>query len=369
MNKFVVNANFLEKPSSETNGVLRFCREISIRLKSVDKSIQFISSKNIELNEYSELLDPIKVGVARGFVWEQCELPFFLYKNYRNFFLVNFNNVSPILYNKNISSVLDLTWKHFPETFDYKSRVYLNAIVPLVMYSSRKILTISEYSKSDILRNYPVSEGKIRVIYPGFYDPSVNSESSHVDSSLSAAGVNIEKDRYFLATMYKNPGRLIEAFKKLKNKELKLIFYGKLFQKVFGHLLTEINSSENIIYLGKVSDKLLGTLYKHALAFVYPTLNEGFGMPPLEAMNAGCPVIASRVASIPEVCSDAALYVNPYDIDELCQAMKMIYINETLRTSLVEKGKLRVAQFNYDKTVKELLTFLSELGLYKPLFN
>ncbi len=362
MNRFIVNASFLEKPTTENNGVLRFCREISIRLKAVDSSIQFISSNNIESNEYTKALDPITVGHSKGFRWEQFELPFFMYKKYRKFHLLNLNNVSPIFYNKNISSILDLTWKHFPETFDYNSRRYLNAIVPIVIHNSKKIITLSEYSKKDILQNYRIDERKIRVIYPGFYSPREENETI---LDLTKLGVSLEANKYFLATMYKNPARLIEAFKGLKNKDLKLVFYGKLFEEVFGYLRQEINASENIIYLGKVSDELLASLYKNALAFVYPSLNEGFGMPPLEAMNLGCPVLASNISSIPEVCSDAALYFNPYNIKEICNAMDIVDTNSSLRNSLIERGKLRVTHFNYDKTVSELLSFLTEIGLYK----
>ena len=361
--RFIVNAKFLEKSEWETNGVLRFVREVSLRLKALDNRIQFICPTHIEENVYAKTLSPIRVGSYGGAFWEQVVLPLILTKRFKGYYLLNLNNISPLFYRHNISTIMDLTWKHFPETFDTKSRIYLSTVVPLVIRNARKIITLSHFSKKDLLRHYKLKDEKVKVIYPGFYHNTKDTEGAPAEETLNRFGLAPKK--YFLATIYKNPTRLIEAFKQLNDLDVNLVLFGHLFKDVFGHLLPEIQTNKKICYAGKVSDPELSQLYASATAFVFPSLSEGFGMPPLEAMARQCPVIASNVSSIPEVCGDAALYVNPYDIQDIADKMRMLYLETGLQNELIEKGNRRTGCFNYDKTVADLINYLESIGIYK----
>ncbi|PIX16613.1 glycosyltransferase family 1 protein, partial [Candidatus Desantisbacteria bacterium CG_4_8_14_3_um_filter_40_12] len=118
---------------------------------------------------------------------------------------------------------------------------------------------------------------------------------------------------------------------------------------------------EDIIYLGYLSDAELGKLYNLATAFAYPSIYEGFGLPPLEAMACGCPVITSNIASLPEVCSDSVYYVNPYEIDDIADGIYKIITNEELKKGLVQKGLERAKFFSWEKSAMEHLRVFEEV--------
>jgi|SRR6218665_442874 len=360
--KFVVNAKFLEASEKDNNGIFRYEREIALRLKEYDKDIRFLCSRNIESNKFSKALQPETFGRFKGSLWEQADLPFYVRRKYKGYYILNLNNTSPVFYQKKICAIHDLTWKHFPQTFDRKSKLYLSNVMSRAIRTAPVLLTVSNFSKQDIVNCYKVDPDKIKVIYPGFYHTLVKDDDREWQEKVAEFG--LKRNRFFLATMYKNPETLIKAFRMLDIPDVKLVFFGNLFKDVFGHLMPEIEASENIVYLGKVSDSLLIHLYSNALAFVFPTFNEGFGTPPLEAMSFDCPAIVSNVASIPEVSGPAALYIDPYSPSDIMEKMKRLYHEPELREELIRKGRTRFPLFNYDKTTSELISLLKSLNIY-----
>jgi glycosyltransferase involved in cell wall biosynthesis len=113
-------------------------------------------------------------------------------------------------------------------------------------------------------------------------------------------------------------------------------------------------------YLGYVNSEELAELYREASCFVYPSLYEGFGLPPLEAMACGCPVVVSNVTSLPEVCGDAAYYVDPYDVESIAEGMYKVLTDEAMRRNLIEKGLERAKLFSWEKAAKSTLRFLKK---------
>lgn len=360
--KFLVNARFLEASENENNGIFRFERELSLRLKAFDSRIQFLSSRQVECNSYTKALQPISFGRFRGAIWEQLELPLFVQRKFKGYYLVNLNNISPVLYNKNISAVHDLNWKHLPETFELKSRLVLSTLMPLVIRRAKRILTVSNFSKNDLLKSYNLKSANIKVLYNGISGNFIAENGKSItEQKLSDYGIT--RQQYFLASIKKNPEQLIKAFKLLNRPGIKLVFFGKVF-KSFEHVMPEIESSDNIVYLGKISDTFLYHLYTNATALVFPSMNEGFGIPLLEAMNCQCPVITSNLSSMPEVCGDAALFIDPYNVNDLADKMDMLCTQDKLRSDLIKKGSARVQYFSFDKTAVELMEYLKNIGLY-----
>ena len=140
----------------------------------------------------------------------------------------------------------------------------------------------------------------------------------------------------------------------LNLKDTQLLIVGSK-QRTFAYhdLKKFIHADQNIIFTGHISDEELITLYKNATLFVFPALYEGFGLPPLEAMACGCPVIVSNVASLPEVCGDAAYYVDPYNIESIAEGMQKVLADESLQQSMREKGLKRAKLFSWEKSAKE----------------
>lgn len=350
----VVNARFL---TQELTGTQRFAVEISKRLKDIfGKDILFVAPKdNLKLEDTADRLGTIKIGKRRGHFWEQIDLVKFLRKN-NNPLLVNLINTAPIFYKNKISTIHDIAWKKFPNTYTKSFVLAYSIITPKMIKSSKHIITVSNFSKEEIKREFNVSDKKISVVY--------NAVSEVFTRSKGRKRKNIE--RYILAVSSinyrKNFHSLLKAFLRLNRKysDIKLYVvggYDKTFSKYLD--LDKFAVNKNIKFLERVNDKELASLYRNALCFAYPSLYEGFGIPPLEAMACGTPVVTSNTSSLPEVCGDAALYVNPYSIESIQRGLEKIIENENLRKELIEKGKKQVKKYSWDKSTRKLANIIS----------
>jgi glycosyltransferase involved in cell wall biosynthesis len=223
---------------------------------------------------------------------------------------------------------------------------------------SDRILTVSEASKRDILHFFNVPPEKIVVVY--------NAIDEHFRVTPAEEDVARVRERYQLDHQFvlyvgnikphKNLVRLIEAFAELRRTgfdEVKLLIIGDQISKlpalrraVHGHKL-----HKHVRFLGYVSDQTLGVLYRLASAFVFPSLYEGFGLPPLEAMASGTPVVISNVSSLPEVAGDAAVLVDPYDVESIVDGMRRILSDPALAAELRRKGVERAREFSWERSV------------------
>lgn len=227
---------------------------------------------------------------------------------------------------------------------------------------ARAIITVSEYSKGEIVRELGVDPGKVTVTHEGA-DPA--SLGKPEPGTLKRFGVTRS---YFLyvgsAYPYKNLTRLIEAFGLVSQRggDYQLVLAGD--QDRFGPSLraraAELGLEGKVIFPGRVSDAELAALYQGALAYTFVSVAEGFGLPGLEAMAAGVPVLAARATSLPEVYGDAALYVDPTDTQAIATGLARIASDEPLRTDLIQKGQERLGQFSWRRMAEQTLEVYRE---------
>jgi glycosyltransferase involved in cell wall biosynthesis len=159
----------------------------------------------------------------------------------------------------------------------------------------------------------------------------------------------------------KNIHRLIQAFNKVNNNNIKLLVAGDISSIFNNNDNDSLKSNEKIIFLGRVSDDDLATLYTNALLFVYPSLYEGFGIPPLEAMYYNCPTIVSNIESLKEICGEASLFVNPYNIDDIAKKIELLASDEFLRNNLIKKGKQNIEKYSWQKSTDIIASIVNDL--------
>jgi glycosyltransferase involved in cell wall biosynthesis len=341
-----VNARFLTQPIT---GVQRYASELSIRLKSLIPEIRFISPANIKNREIADLLNPIIVGKNKGHLWEQIDLPLYLNKLRKKPLLVNLANTAPIAYVRKISTIHDLAFLYNKSWYSWKFYYFYKFLIPKVAKSSLQIVTVSDFSRKELISRLKLSSEKITMIYEGV---SIGFADSFDKSYAERFGTFVLAVSSF--DKKKNFERLIKSFASIDNENIKLVIVGPE-NRIFGNQnwRSIVEANERIVLTGFISDEQLVSLYRNAVAFVYPSLYEGFGLPPLEAMVCGCPVIASNVASLPEICGDAALYCDPYDTNDIADKIVRLVVDSNLRSALIEKGNKRVQSFSWEKTAEE----------------
>ncbi|MBI3814825.1 MAG: glycosyltransferase family 4 protein [Nitrospinae bacterium] len=258
----------------------------------------------------------------------------------------------------------------FPQFFLRRLCVYYRIFLPKFIQQADAIISISYCTKEDILKKVPVDKEKIHVIYPGISESfKIIRDFSKIDYIKSKYNTG-EHYILFAATIEprKNIIGLLKAFRLLcnqKNITHKLVIVGRRgwrYKEVF-QTLDKFDSviKGRIVFTDFVPDGDLLYLYNGANIFVYPSFYEGFGLPPLEAMACGCPVVVSNVASLPEACGDAAYYINPYNINSIAEGIYKVITDGNLKQELIQKGLKQVKMFNWDKTAKQYLSILEDV--------
>lgn len=259
---------------------------------------------------------------------------------------------------KHLLTVYDMIFEKFPESFPASKQASIEKFNSIK--KADHIICISERTRNDLLDLCNIKPDKVSVVYLGvdkiFYnDPQIDSCVRNLPPYILYVGAR---------KSYKNFGNLIRVFgaSKLLRDNIKIVLFGG------GELdLDEIELISNCeISLSNIrhfsgDDNVLNYLYRNALALVYPSLYEGFGLPPLEAMAASCPVICSNTGSLPEVVGDSALLCDPTDIESIASAIQILLSNDDLRNDLINKGKARVQKYTWEKCAHE--TF----GIYRML--
>jgi glycosyltransferase involved in cell wall biosynthesis len=224
--------------------------------------------------------------------------------------------------------------------------------------SAQAVICISENTRNDLLERYRVPEEKVKVTYL----------ASEIDGQLSYGPEPVPSQPYFLYVglryFYKNFAGLLTALSKARTKcpEMRLCVVGGAFNSEERTLLASLKLSDNTDYYGQVSDAHLAKLYRCSIALVYPSLYEGFGLPPLEAMSCGTPVIASNRSSIPEVVGDAGVLFNPDSLKDLADILLHLFNDEAERQRLIARGYQRAKLFSWAKTVDQTLEIYRSLS-------
>lgn len=351
--EIVINGRFL---TQSVTGVQRYAIEI---VKALDNLIEknkldiagfnifILTPRNITNNLRLKHISIKQVGRLKGHLWEQFELP--LYSN--SGVLLNLCNAGPILKKNQITVIHDVAVFANSENFSTAFRSWYKLLLLAQAKNSRKIITVSNFSKKEVVKHLKISEKKVNVIYEG---------KEHFTEQKENQRYIYEKDLntkpYILAVSSLNPnknfGAIVKAMDYLKSTDFNIVIAGGTDPKVFSQ--TDEDLPSNVIHLGYVSDSELKTLYKNAFCFVYPSFYEGFGLPPLEAMSIGCPVIISNRASLPEVGGDAALYCDPQKPEDIARQIKKMISDNNLRNELIHKGLIQSDKFTWEKCAYEI---------------
>lgn len=237
-------------------------------------------------------------------------------------------------------------------------------LMPVCFARAEKIVAASGATKEDIVRFYGIPQEHIAVIHDGFQDlaPFAHAAPPIIDEA--------HKPYFFFAGKVKprkNVHGIVSAFIRFRRRTgatCKLLIAGRGSGRYYERLRQELEQNGllgDVHFLGYVTNPHLYALYKNALACVYPSLNEGFGMPILESMSLGTPVITSSISSMPEIAGDAALLVDPFNVEDISNAMDKIYSDSTLRTRLIQKGLERAKMFSWPKAAREYMSLLRAL--------
>lgn len=272
--------------------------------------------------------------------------------------------VPPNIRGRVITTVHDLTYLRYPETMKKSNYKHLTRGMDYSVKRSDKIVTDSLFIKQEIQTYLGVPEDKISVVYCA---PSLASGSADYGEVCKKFGIQGEYI-LFVGTIEprKNVGRLLRAFDLLKG-EHKLphqlvLAGGKGWQdeQIF-QTLQNTRFADDIVRTGYVSAEEKNTLYQNASAFVFPSVYEGFGIPPLEAMTWGCPVVCANAASLPEVVGDAAELVDPMDESSIAKGILRVLTDHAYAQQLIEKGRVQAKKFSWDRSAEQLFAVCKEV--------
>jgi glycosyltransferase involved in cell wall biosynthesis len=277
----------------------------------------------------------------------------------------------PLLFSKSASVIYDLSFEHFPQYVEPRNQKFLSDNVRKSVERSDAIVTISTNSQNEIIDFYKVNKKKTHIIYPGIDQSTLfRWPEAKIDQAKARYGIH-GKYILFVGNIEprKNLKGLLLAYEKLDKKirnEYSLLLIGArgwLDDEIFD-IIQRLRIDGNFIQQPNeyVEDKDRAALYSGASLFVYPSLYEGFGIPPLEAMACGVPTIASNNSSLPEAVGDAAVKVDAESIVELSSAIKKALSDQSLRESLVQKGFKQVEKYSWDKEAAKLLEMFEGLN-------
>ncbi len=259
-----------------------------------------------------------------------------------------------------VVTVHDISYVAHPEWFSKRDLRVLSATVPLSIRKARRVITVSEICREQIIEHYRVPRDKV-VAIPNAAGPAaspLSDEAAHQE--LSALGLDPQRP-YVLAVgnlqPRKNLIRLITAIRRMAaaGLDISLVIAGPEHYRAEEVLAAAREATERIRFTGYLTDRQLAACYSCAAAFAFPSLFEGFGIPALEAMAHGVPVVCSEVEALREVCGDAALYFDPFDVDSISEALTRAITDSQLRIDLSRQGRVRAAQFSWLQSAQQTL--------------
>jgi len=271
-----------------------------------------------------------------------------------------------------IVGVFDLNFLRLREGWQFGRRaeyLSLSLQVPLAAHQAARVLTLSKNSAADVTRLLRVPAHKVAVI------PA--APRALFSQSPDPAAVEAQRARYGRFIVYigalsaqKNVERLVRAFALLDDPSLTLVLAGRAagdyVERVLLPLIRRYALSPRVVFAGPVDDETLRALYHSAVALAYPSLGEGFGLPIVEAMTCGCPVVTSNLSSMPQVAGAAALLIDPYAVDDLAAALDRLSRDESLRADLARRGRIRAALYTWDAVAAQTLDLYHDVAARRP---
>lgn len=354
MKKLYVNGRFL---TGTFTGVQRYgrelLRELDLVLQDLNGSVQaeiLVPRGATEIPTY-RVMAVRRVGFLTGHAWEQLELPLYC----RGHVLFTPSSAAPLLHRRNVVTIHDAAIFSAPGGYSWRYRTWYRILGLVLCRTALKVLTVSEFSKQELMRWCCHDESRIAVIYEsGEHARRVSSDSSILERFSLSAG------RYILAVGSNNPNKNFRALARvlpyLRHLSYEVAVAGNHDDRVFRSTAAGMDGVKE---LGHVTDEELRALYEGAACFVFPSLYEGFGLPPLEALSLGCPVAVSNRASMPEVFSGLATFFDPDDPEDI--ARKILEAVEARHGQIGDEAKVRqLARFSWETCATETWAVLQD---------
>src|SRR6266852_1154556 len=301
-------------------------------------------------------------------VAEQVKIPLVLKRERVTLFHAPHYVLPPLVRCRSVVTIYDCIHLMFPQYLPNRlALTYARASIRLAARRATRVLTVSESSKRDILRFVDVAADKIDVIYNA-YDERFGVEPREEDVIRVRERYQLHDEFVLYAgnvKPHKNLERLIDAFDLVRKRgleHLKLVLIGDDISKytALRRAVHQHQLHKYVRFLGYLPEETLAVMYRLAGVFVFPSLYEGFGLPPLEAMASGTPVVTSNASSLPEVAGDAALLVDPYRPEAIADGIERVLCDETLRRDLRAQGLARARQFSWEQSVRRIREIYSE---------
>jgi glycosyltransferase involved in cell wall biosynthesis len=323
------------------------------------------------IEELGPRFRPIVENARAYSMWEQVALPIDLRRESADLFHAPHYVLPPLTPCRSVVTIHDCIHLRFPQYLPSRlGYAYARAQMWSATHRASRVITVSEASKRDILRYFRVPESRIDVIY--------NAIDDRFWQQPDAEEIARVRERYRLDQQFvlyagnikphKNLERLIEAFHLLRQqaamKDVQLLIIGDEISK-YATLRRAVHRHKlhkHVRFFGFVSDQTLAALFRLAALFVFPSLYEGFGLPPLEAMASGTPVITSNVSSLPEVVGDAALLIDPYEPEAIAEAMQRVLEDPALAADLSRRGLARAREFSWERSIARVREIYAEVA-------
>ncbi len=352
--------------------VLEKCQTgTSVYIKELTKGLKNLNGDQVELvllkgpkpvKRKNILTKFINLGIE--LFWLHIKLPYLVIKHKLDLLHMPANLCSAFAPCPQITSIHDANFMRYPETYDTLYRLYAQIFFRIAAKRSTRIIAFSRTAKEDIVRYFKAHPEKIEVIYHGL----THRESNSLKSEYAA---KFKPYIFFSGALepHKNLLRLVQAFAQVigdwKLKDYNLVIAGSFSRDYVNlvSLIQRLGLEKKVHLLGYVEDRILAELYKNASLFVFPSLNEGFGFPPLEAMQCGVPVAASGVSSLPEVSGKAAHFFDPLDVSSISRVISFLLTDKNKRAELVKLGYRQIRNFSWESSA------LKTRELYKKVLS
>lgn len=359
-----INAAIL---NAEPTGLGVFVKEIAVHISKQEKNVVIFTSFPDHFPQRTVYAAPKWVrtecssllGGLLRFLWNQIALPWLLWRKRAQVLLSPNHEIIFLCPCAQVAVIYDLIPLLYPENYP-RLRYYFRFLLPWALNRVALIVAGSENTKRDLVMHYGVSPSKIIVIYPGvdkaeFHPFVIRSSFSSPSPYILYVGSHYG---------YKNLARLLEAYSRLVAQGFPhmLVIAGRKDPRYSPHLESTVRSlglDLHVSFTGYISRTDLAPLYAQADLFVFPSLYEGFGLPVIEAMSCGCPVVASNVSSLPEVCGPAGRYFDPTDVSDMHRTIATVLSESELRSKMVEFGYEHAQQFSWEETAALYLKTLS----------
>jgi glycosyltransferase involved in cell wall biosynthesis len=343
----VINGRFL---TQRMTGVHRFAYEMTCALWRKGLAFVVVAPRDTR-EEYACPFEVVHTKGKGSHLWEQAELPHYLHKHYPGALLITWTGLSPLCYSPSYYTIHDVSYLENPAWFSLRYYLFYRLLTPIAAARSQRILTVSRFSKQELQKHLSLPAEKITVVYNAVENmPEGKMQETNEPYILSVCSMDPRK----------NLRRLTEAFTNMEDTGYRLYLAGGSHTAFRNSGAMPERNSDRIRFLGYVSDEQLCSLYRNAVAFVSPSVYEGFGIPNLEAMRQGCPVVVSDIPAYREVCGDAALYFNPHDTASIQAALRELTGNKTLQETLRAKGRGRYTMFSWERSAETVMNLIEE---------